>query len=213
MAPLTALTRFGIRSWRRLSCTSICLKALTVWFFSEMSPLYALTIQRPTMTTSPSSTHMIIVSCNGRGAACCARTDVLRAVWQEFRDRLADGLRQPLVVGAEPGERVVGIDVQLHAARHRDAAPGRRAAGFLVGVARQPRGERTAGATARHPLGAFQRQPVGRRQRGAEDTGAPPLQDVPRLVVHVFGNRGERRALHLPQLDREQLEEVAVGGR
>src|SRR5438552_12294170 len=89
---------------------------------------------------------MIIVSCNGRGAACCARTDVLRAVGQEFRDRLADGLRQPVVVGAQPGEGVVGVDVELDPARHRNAAPDSGPTGLLVGIACQPGGERAAGA-------------------------------------------------------------------
>src|SRR6059036_3431520 len=48
IAPLTAFTRLGIRSWRRLSWTSICLKALSVWFLREMSPLYAPISQRTT---------------------------------------------------------------------------------------------------------------------------------------------------------------------
>ena len=39
IAPRTAFTRLGIRSWRRLSCTSICLKAFTVWFLSDTRPL------------------------------------------------------------------------------------------------------------------------------------------------------------------------------
>src|SRR3989442_10659405 len=50
IAPLTAFTRLGMRSWRRLSWTSICLNAFSVWFLREMSPLYA-PISHPTTTT------------------------------------------------------------------------------------------------------------------------------------------------------------------
>jgi len=39
IAPFTVFTRFGIRSCRRLSCTSICFQAFSTWFLSEMSPL------------------------------------------------------------------------------------------------------------------------------------------------------------------------------
>ena len=39
IAPWTELTRLGIRSWRRLSWTSICLNALSVWFLREIRPL------------------------------------------------------------------------------------------------------------------------------------------------------------------------------
>ena len=51
IAPFTAFTRLGIRSCRRLSCTSICLNALIVWFLSETSPLYATITHAPTTST------------------------------------------------------------------------------------------------------------------------------------------------------------------
>src|SRR2546430_4859222 len=54
MAPLTAFTRLGIRSWRRLSWTSICLNAFSVWFLREMSPLYAPTSHATTTTRTTS---------------------------------------------------------------------------------------------------------------------------------------------------------------
>src|SRR5574341_464968 len=41
MAPLTTLTKLGVRSWRRLSCTSICFQAFSVSPLSWINPLYA----------------------------------------------------------------------------------------------------------------------------------------------------------------------------
>src|SRR6185503_6341397 len=51
--------------------------------------------------------------------------------------------------GSEPRQRVLRVDMQLDAARHGDAAPRRRAARLLVGVAREPCGQRAAGAATR----------------------------------------------------------------
>ena len=39
IAPFTVFTRFGIRSCRRLSCTSICFQALATWFLSAIRPV------------------------------------------------------------------------------------------------------------------------------------------------------------------------------
>src|SRR6266849_2620694 len=159
IAPFTEFTRFGIRSWRRFSCTSICLKALMVWFFSEIRPLYAPITQRTATTTTISRTHIVGTPRfrEGRGRNMLRPyKKSLRAVRQEFRDRLADGLCQPILIGAEAGERMVGIDVQLHAPRDRDAAPRRRRPCLLGGIARKPRGERPSGTAARHPLGTFE---------------------------------------------------------
>src|SRR5438094_4726337 len=70
MAPLTAFTRLGIRSWRRLSWTSTCLKAWSVWFVSEMSPLYAPISQRRAPMSAASRIQENIAvpqSCGGWG--------------------------------------------------------------------------------------------------------------------------------------------------
>src|SRR5260370_25720039 len=128
IAPFTAFTRFGIRSCRRFSCTSICLKVLMVWFFREIRPLYAPMTQRTVTTTTTSRTHIVGTPRfrEGRGGTGCAPLQKpLRAVRQEFRDRLADGLRQRILIGAEAGERMVGIHRQLHAPRDPDCAPRR----------------------------------------------------------------------------------------
>src|SRR3989454_9253010 len=82
MAPLTAFTRLGIRSWRRLSWTSICLNAFSVWFLREMSPLYAPTSHATTTTRTTSKMSGPMVT-PFRGDA------TLRVCrWQEFRERL-----------------------------------------------------------------------------------------------------------------------------
>src|SRR5207237_1135162 len=142
IAPFSEFARFGIRSWRRLSCTSICLKALMVWFLREISPLYAPTIQSTATATTTSRTHII-------ATPRFREVEPLRAVRQEFRDRLADGLRQSILVRAKAGERMIGIDVQLHTARDGDPSPGRRGTGFLDGIPCEPGGQCPSGTAAR----------------------------------------------------------------
>ena len=60
---------------------------------------------------------------------------------------------------------------------------------------------------------AAEREPVGRGERGAEHLRRAPLQHVSRLVAHFLCDGGKRGALHLAQLDRQQLEKVTVGVR
>src|SRR6266550_3990301 len=88
MAPLTAFTRLGIRSWRRLSWTSICLNAFSVWFLREMSPLYAPTSHATTTTriTSKMSGPMVTPFRGDATLRVCR--------WQEFRERQPVGHRQ-----------------------------------------------------------------------------------------------------------------------
>src|SRR5205823_13374768 len=203
IAPFTEFTRFGIRSWRRLSCTSICLKALMVWFFREISPLYAPTIQNTATATTTSRTHII-------ATPRFREVEPLRAVRQEFRDRLADGLRQPILIRAKAGERMIGIDVQLYTARDGDPSPGRRGTGFLDGIPCEPGGQCPSGTAAWHAFGTLQGQPVRRWQRGAQHLSAATFQDVAGLILHVLGDRRERRAFHLPQFDRQQLQEMPI---
>src|SRR3989442_12352330 len=159
IAPLTALTRFGIRSCRRLSWTSICLKAFSVWFLREISQLKAATIHNTTPATKISRINEPI-GAPGYGES---RISLRRQVRQQFRERLPDHLGDARFLGPDAGERMVGIHVQLHAVPDRNAPPRGRAAGVLGGVARPPRGERAARAAARHPLRAPQRQSVGQR--------------------------------------------------
>src|SRR5438309_12051168 len=98
MAPLTAFTRLGIRSWRRLSWTSICLNAFSVWFLREMSPLYAPTSHATTTTRTTSKMSGPMVT-PFRGDA------TLRVCrWQEFRERLPHRLGDRRVLGAERSE-------------------------------------------------------------------------------------------------------------
>src|SRR5437016_377059 len=143
IAPLTAFTRLGIRSCSRLSWTSICLKALSVWFLRGVSRL----------------------------------------------------------------------DMQLDAPAHGDAVPGARALGVPCGVPRQPRRQRPARLAARRRALALERQPVRYGQGGAQRLGRAAFQHVTGLVVHLLDDRGQRRPLHLPQLDPQELEEMAVGIR
>src|SRR2546426_8079672 len=94
MAPFTAFTRLGIKSWRRFNWTSICLNALSVWFLSETSPLYA-PISQPTTTTSKArdrkstrlnSSHLVIsyaVFCLKKKASDTA--DSILLIWHPRR--------------------------------------------------------------------------------------------------------------------------------
>src|SRR5438105_4489327 len=203
IAPFTEFTRLGIRSWRRLSCTSICLKALMVWFFREISPLYAPTTQRTATATTTSRTHII-------ATPRFREVEPLRAVRQEFRDRLADRLCQRILIRAKPGERMIGIDVQLYASRDGDASPCRRHTSFLDGIPGEPCGQGPSGTAAWHAFGTLQGQPVRRWQRGTQHLSAATFQDVSGLILHVLGDRRESRAFHLPQFDGEQLEKMAI---
>src|SRR2546422_1061634 len=100
IAPLTAFTRLGIRSWRRLSWTSICLNAFSVWFLREMSPLYAPTSHATTTTRTTSKMSGPMVT-PFRGDA------TLRVCrWQEFRERLPHRLgdrRETPAIGKRVG--------------------------------------------------------------------------------------------------------------
>src|ERR1035437_755971 len=71
-----------MRSWRRLSCTSICFSAFCVWFLSEMSPLYAPTNHRAmaakkrmTKRTNP----CMVDSVEGRPTGCAGTGRMGRA--------------------------------------------------------------------------------------------------------------------------------------
>src|SRR5213080_4172446 len=131
MAPLTAFTRLGIRSWRRLSWTSICLNAFSVWFLREMSPLYAPTSHATTTTRTTSKMSGPMVT-PFRGDA------TLRVCrWQEFRERLPHRLGDRGVLGAQPREGMGRLDVQLYPPADGDAVPGARALGVARGAALQ----------------------------------------------------------------------------
>src|SRR2546426_1064074 len=191
MAPLTAFTRLGIRSWRRLSWTSICLNAFSVWFLREMSPLYAPTSHATTTTRTTSKMSGPMVT-PFRGDA------TLRVCrWQEFRERLPHRLGDRRVLGAEPREGMGRLDVQLYPAADGDAVPGARALGVARGVPGQPRRQRPSRFPARRRALALEGQPVGHRQRGAQGLRGAALQHVPGLVLHLFDDRRQRRPLHL----------------
>src|SRR6266705_3114590 len=192
MAPLTAFTRLGIRSWRRLSWTSICLKALIVWFLREMSPLYA-PISQPTMTTRTARKRI-----EPMGTPFRSKSTLRVCRWEEFRECLPHGLGDRRIVGAESRQGVSRLDMQLHAPAHGDAVPGARALGVPRGVPRQPRRQRPARLAARRRALALERQPV---------------RHVTGLVVHLLDDRRQRRPLHLPQLDPQELQEMSVGIR
>src|SRR6267378_225886 len=205
MAPFTAFTRLGIRSWRRLSWTSICLKAFSVWFLRETSPLYAPITQPTTITRTTRKMIEPMVT-------PFRRDSTLRVCrWEEFRERLAHGVGDRRVLGPEPRQGMGRLDVQLHAPAHRDPVPRARALGVARRVPRQPRRQRPSRLAAWRRALALERQPVRHRQRRAQDLCRAPLQHVTRLVVHLLDDGGQRRALHLPQLDPQQLEEVTVG--
>jgi hypothetical protein len=59
---LTVSTRFGMRSYRRLSCTSIWLQALSTWFRRRTSPLYMSTDTTSTTTTTTATTTRVAVT-------------------------------------------------------------------------------------------------------------------------------------------------------
>src|SRR5216110_1245260 len=204
MAPLTAFTRLGIRSWRRLSWTSICLNAFSVWFLREMSPLYAPTSHATTTTRTTSKMSGPMVT-PFRGDA------TLRVCrWQEFRERLPHRLGDRRVLGAEAREGMGRLDVQLYPPADGDAVPGARALGVPRGVPGQPRRQRPSRFPARRRALGLERQPVGHRQGGAQGLRGAALQHVPSLVLHLLDDRGQRRPFHLPQLDPQELEEMAV---
>src|SRR5437016_2002855 len=94
----------------------------------------------------------------------------LRAVRQEFRDRLADRLGEALIIGTEARQRMVGIDVQLYASRHRNPPPRRGPHRLLDGIARPPRRQRAAalmGVTAEASSTAPTTTDRSRRFQGA----------------------------------------------
>src|SRR3989454_1059733 len=156
MAPLTAFTRLGIRSWRRLSWTSICLNAFSVWFLREMSPLYAPTSHATTTTRTTSKMSGPMVT-PFRGDA------TLRVCrWQEFRERLPHRLGDRRVLGAEPREGMGRLDVQLYPPADGDAVPGARALGVPRGIPGHPRRQRPS------------RFPARRRALALEGQGTPP---------------------------------------
>src|SRR2546422_9794326 len=95
---------------------------------------------------------------------------------------------------------------------YRETAPRAGTAVFLSGVPREPGGQRAPRLPSREPLRSAECQPVRRGKRGAEHLRRAPLQDVSRLVAHLLGDGCERGALHLAQLDAQQLQKVAGGG-
>src|SRR3989442_3011173 len=133
MAPLTAFTRLGIRSWRRLSWTSICLNAFSVWFLREMSPLYAPISHARTATR----TTREIIGPMGTPFRSDSTLRVCR--WEEFRECLPHGLGVRRVGGPEPRPRMRRLDVQLHAPAHREAGPQYRAVESAIVVHRSRR--------------------------------------------------------------------------
>src|SRR5205823_2508282 len=76
-----------------------------------------------------------------------------------------------------------------------------------------PRREGATRLAARRRASAAHLQPVRDEERGPQRLGGTTLQHVARLVLHLLRDRSEGGALHLPQLDPEQLEEVPVGVR
>src|SRR5262245_56806625 len=60
MYPLTASTRFGIRSYRRLSWTSIWANAFWNWFRATTRPLYTPTSHRASKSTTPGTTSRVM---------------------------------------------------------------------------------------------------------------------------------------------------------
>src|SRR2546426_2949562 len=107
---------------------------------------------------------------------------------------------------------MIGVDVKLYTASDRETAPRAGTAVFLSGVPREPGGQRAPRLPSRERLRSAECQPVRRGKRGAEHLRRAPLQDVSRLVAHLLGDGCERGALHLAQLDAQQLQKVAVGG-
>src|SRR5207249_7782096 len=160
MAPLTAFTRLGMRSWRRLSWTSICLNAFSVWFLREMSPLYA-PIPQPTRTTRTTRTMI-------EPMVTPFRSDSTLRVcrWEEFRERLPYRLGDCRVVGPEPREGVGRLDVQLYAPAYRDPVPRARALGVPPGVPRQPRRQRPSRLAPR-------RRALALKSKGTPPRGVP----------------------------------------
>src|SRR5213593_3544003 len=239
IAPLTAFTRLGIRSWRRLSWTSICLKALSVWFLREMSPLYAPISQRTTamrtanriqenISTLRSWWRFVEDVCGGwwrmveDGDGFPPPTSTTSTVLHQpslgrrrhqFRERLPHGLGDRRIIGAEARQGVSRLDMQLHAPAHGDAVPGARALGVPRGVPRQPRRQRPARLAARRRALALERQPVRHGQGGTQRLGRAAFQHVTGLVVHLLDDRRQRRPLHLPQFDPQELQEMSVGIR
>src|SRR5256712_10984410 len=107
---------------------------------------------------------------------------------------------------------MIGVDVKLYTASDRETAPRGGTAVSLSGVPRGPGGQRAPRLPSREPLRSAECQPVRRGKRGAGHLRRAPLQDVSRLVAHLLGDGCERGALHLAQLDAQQLQKVAVGG-
>src|SRR4029077_6380051 len=155
MAPLTAFTRLGIRSWRRLSWTSICLNAFSVWFLREMSPLYA-PITHAT-TTTRRTRKMIEPMSNSVPKGATLRV----GRGEEFRERLPHGFGDGRVLGAQPGEGMGSLDVQLDAPAYRNAMPGARALRFARAAPAQPCRQRPSRLAPWRRALAFERQPVG----------------------------------------------------
>ena len=106
--------------------------------------------------------------------------------------------------------RMLLVHQDLDAGRHGDppACRGRRRRASTG--ASQPS---TARPTRPRPVpGACSSgQPVGPRQRGAQHAGHPALDEVAGEPGELAGHGLQRGAFHLPQLDGEHLEQVAVG--
>src|SRR5256885_11129317 len=113
IAPLTAFTRLGIRSWRRLSWTSICLNAFSVWFLREMSPLYAPISHARTATR----TTRKMIGPMGTPFRGDSTLRVCRC--EELRDRLPHGLLYSRLVGPDPRPRSMHHTAHVHAPAHR----------------------------------------------------------------------------------------------
>src|SRR3990172_6974550 len=220
MAPFTALTRLGIRSWRRLSCTSICFQAFSVSPLSWISPLYAEMPQTTTATMRISRIHDMTRSSVGRRTArlggrelvllCGCRRLTLRLAQQPGGDQ-PDRVGHVLVGHAAADQGVFLVDVQLQAPGHGQPVPGPPS--HLLGLGFGLGEERAQGASRPASWGgvvADQGQAGRCRDAGAERGRDPPLQHVAGQLGQLLGDGGEGGAFHLPELDGQHLQQVAI---
>ena len=179
IAPFTAFTRLGIRSCRRLSCTSICFQPLATWFLSAISRCSAATTQRrpPRPRRAERCPCRLLVG----GASEVRRATGRRATAgrpgpsSARRSASSNGLvverleqRMPLV------EQQLRPGPERHPAAELAPAPPRR--GRRLGGG--PGLQRPAHLAPRRALGHRQRQLIRRRQRG--DPAPPPPAAPPR---------------------------------
>lgn len=88
------------------------------------------------------------------------------------------------------------------------AADGAFAGAFNRREPSENRASHPSAAGARH---LQETQSLGAREAGAEGDCRPALDEIAGQIGELAGDRFEGRAFHLAQLDRENLEEVAVG--